>query len=283
MKAYLLILIFCICFSQCEYFAQKAFPHANGNTWYYSIADHGQPPTYFSFEIIGDTLMPNGKLFWIFEPYDMFYERYIRSDSLNIYYWDTENDSEKIIFDFDADTSYIINWANYFDIYLTGSYETTLFGRLTDFYSFNLGGLVFGEIRISDIFGYEHYSDLGDAGSVIGIEWSLKGCLISDTLYGKMTNIDSDVKILHQFKLSQNYPNPFNPLTKLDIVIPYEDNIELLIFNSLGQLIERISKERLSAGKYSFYWDATNYPSGVYYYRLETSKYVETKKCILLK
>ena len=283
MKTYLFILIFCVYFSHGESFAQKAFPLAEGNSWYYSIVDHGQPPTYFSFKVIGDTLMTNGKLYSIFEPYDMFYERYIRSDSLSIYYWDAENDSEKVIFNFNADSNYVINFANYNNIFLSNSFKITLFGELTNYYSFSLDGLVLGEIKISDKFGYEHYSDYGDNSSVIGVEWSLKGCLISDTLFGETTNIDLDKESLYHFELAQNYPNPFNPVTKLNIVIPHEDEIKLSIYNSLGQLIEVIAEESLSAGKYSFYWNASNYPSGIYYYRLETSKYFETKKCVLLK
>jgi len=73
-------------------FAQSAFPLAEGNTWYYEITyefyNPPRPPSYEIFKVIGDTVMPNGKTFWIFNTWDMLWGKYIRSDSQYIYYWE---------------------------------------------------------------------------------------------------------------------------------------------------------------------------------------------------
>jgi len=86
-----------------------------------------------------------------------------------------------------------------------------------------------------------------------------------------------------QFNLSQNYPNPFNPNTKIQFALPKNVFLKLIIYDVLGREVETIVNENLKAGTYEINWDATNYPCGVYYYRLQTRDFVETKKMILLK
>lgn len=85
------------------------------------------------------------------------------------------------------------------------------------------------------------------------------------------------------YSLSQNYPNPFNPSTAINFSIPEASYVSLKIFNSLGEEIETLVSEELSAGSYKYDWNATNLPSGIYFYKLQTGIFVETKKMILLK
>lgn len=84
------------------------------------------------------------------------------------------------------------------------------------------------------------------------------------------------------FKLYQNYPNPFNPTTAINVDIPKSSNISFIIYDLLGKELYREDKY-LKTGSYSFYWDASKYSSGTYFYRLISGKYSETKKMILIK
>jgi photosystem II stability/assembly factor-like uncharacterized protein len=85
------------------------------------------------------------------------------------------------------------------------------------------------------------------------------------------------------YELMQNYPNPFNPTTKIKFVLPVNDNVKLEIFNILGQKVAAILDQNMKAGIHDVEFNASNLPSGVYFYRLTTSKLVDTKKMILVK
>ena len=85
------------------------------------------------------------------------------------------------------------------------------------------------------------------------------------------------------FALEQNYPNPFNPSTKIQFSVANDDYITLNVYNVAGQLISSLINEHLTAGNYSVMFDASNLPSGVYYYRLVSSTANVAKKMLLLK
>jgi hypothetical protein len=85
------------------------------------------------------------------------------------------------------------------------------------------------------------------------------------------------------FSLNQNYPNPFNPSTTISFSIPEGSFVSLKIFNSLGEEVETLVAKELSAGNYKYEWNAKSLTSGIYFYKLQTENFVETKKMILLK
>jgi hypothetical protein len=86
------------------------------------------------------------------------------------------------------------------------------------------------------------------------------------------------------FKLFPNYPNPFNPTTTITWQLTTSAHVDLSIYNILGAKITTLISEYQSPGQYSVEWDASGFASGVYYYRLDTSKgFVQTKKMILIK
>lgn len=92
----------------------------------------------------------------------------------------------------------------------------------------------------------------------------------------------------NSYKLSQNYPNPFNPSTKIDYSVQRTDNIQIRIYNSLGQLVKTLIDETKSPGEYSVIWNGkddsgSSVASGVYYYQIITKDFDSSKKMILLK
>jgi hypothetical protein len=87
------------------------------------------------------------------------------------------------------------------------------------------------------------------------------------------------------FSLQQNYPNPFNPTTTIKFALPKPSVVSLKIFNIVGEEVAKLVSEELQAGIHQAIWNANGFPSGVYFYRLQTNdgKFVQTKKLILLK
>ena len=88
---------------------------------------------------------------------------------------------------------------------------------------------------------------------------------------------------LRDFSLSQNFPNPFNPTTKLRYSIPHISNVEIKVYDILGNEIETLVNEEKPAGTYELTWNAANLPSGVYCYQLKAGDFIQTIKMILLK
>jgi photosystem II stability/assembly factor-like uncharacterized protein len=104
---------------------------------------------------------------------------------------------------------------------------------------------------------------------------------------GQITGVNLTSEALpEKFELVQNYPNPFNPLTKIDIpsILKRETgNVRLVIFDMLGREVATLVNEQLKPGTYEVDWDASAYPSGVYFYRLQAGEYTKTNKMVLIK
>jgi len=86
-----------------------------------------------------------------------------------------------------------------------------------------------------------------------------------------------------KFRLEQNYPNPFNPSTHLEFGISDLGFVSLRVYNALGKEVAVLVNESLSPGIYETVFDGNNYPSGIYYYKLEAGSFSEVRKMILLK
>lgn len=85
------------------------------------------------------------------------------------------------------------------------------------------------------------------------------------------------------YSLSQNYPNPFNPVTNIKFDIPKSGLVKITVYDLLGREVTSLVNQQMQPGSYSVDWDASNYPSGVYFYRIETETFTDSKKMILLK
>ncbi|MBK8981073.1 MAG: T9SS type A sorting domain-containing protein [Ignavibacteria bacterium] len=87
-----------------------------------------------------------------------------------------------------------------------------------------------------------------------------------------------------EYSLSQNYPNPFNPTTKINFSLPEDGKIKLTIYDILGREVNRlINSEFRSAGRYTVEFNGAGLSSGVYFYRIDAGKFVQTKRMVLLK
>lgn len=96
---------------------------------------------------------------------------------------------------------------------------------------------------------------------------------------------NEDPHKLNRYRLSQNYPNPFNPCTIISYQLPKSNNVELSVYNLLGQKVATLVSEKQKAGYFQVKWDASRsagIASGIYLYRLEAGDFVKTKKMILM-
>jgi hypothetical protein len=95
-----------------------------------------------------------------------------------------------------------------------------------------------------------------------------------------VTKEEQQPKIL---QLSQNYPNPFNPTTTIQYSVPRTEFVSLKIYDMLGREITTLVNENVNPGNHIIIWDASNQPSGIYFYLFYAGEYSETKRLVLLK
>ena len=93
----------------------------------------------------------------------------------------------------------------------------------------------------------------------------------------------NSTEVPEKFSLKQNYPNPFNPTTIIRLEIPKEGFVSLKVFDLTGREIKSLVSQNLKPGKYSVDYNALSLPSGVYFYKLETANFTDTKKMVVLK
>lgn len=95
--------------------------------------------------------------------------------------------------------------------------------------------------------------------------------------------VNYNSEIPQSFSLSQNYPNPFNPGTSIKFGIPATGNVSLKVFDISGKLVEEIVNGVMNAGSYDVNFDGSRLSSGVYFYKLQSEGFVETKRMMLIK
>lgn len=134
---------------------------------------------------------------------------------------------------------------------------------------------------------FSYYSQGGGTGSYSATQ-TLSGRVINGMAFGDtsfaVTSVSPVSGILpDKFELSQNYPNPFNPQTNIRFELPEASLVILKVYNSIGEDISTLANEELRAGVYEVDFDASNLPSGMYYYRITAGNYTQTKKMVLVK
>lgn len=101
---------------------------------------------------------------------------------------------------------------------------------------------------------------------------------------GKLvTAIYSQINLPVEFHLYQNYPNPFNPTTTIKYDLSKESEVKIMLYDILGRRVATLVDETKNAGRYRVLWNASQFESGVYFYKIQTSDYSATKKLLLLK
>lgn len=125
-------------------------------------------------------------------------------------------------------------------------------------------------------------------GQPIDLEFDPDNKILKEII-SSTTHVDNS-NISINFSLSQNYPNPFNPETKINYTVPQELNnglssqkVVLKVYDVMGSEIATLVNEAKQSGNYEVIFNATNLPSGIYYYKIISGNFAETKKMVVLK
>ena len=121
-----------------------------------------------------------------------------------------------------------------------------------------------------------------NVNTVNGGFWSFVGPIVTH-----VEKIESE-SFPKEFRLEQNYPNPFNPTTTIIFMLPKSSDVTIKIFDLTGREITTLVNEEMQPGEYQIVFEAQDFPSGVYFYRIKTNTegsttFVKTKKMLLLK
>ena len=144
-----------------------------------------------------------------------------------------------------------------------------------------------GDLNTGDGFGFG--AAVSNDAVIIGAPFSDGDASNAGTVYVYDENSITSVKPFltqnrpDRFTLLQNYPNPFNPVTTIRYHLPLSGDVNLSIYNILGQKVATLISENQVAGSYNMQWDATAYSSGVYFYVMQAAGTVQTRKLMLLK
>jgi len=142
-------------------------------------------------------------------------------------------------------------------------------------------GFVPGHGTTSETQNYEYTDDIGDLQST-SFSYRLKQ-VDYDGSYEYSDVISVVITSPVSYDIQQNFPNPFNPATTISYSLPIKAQVGLVIYNALGESVIQLVNEEKEAGNYSVKFEATNLPSGIYFYKLQAGSFTETKKMVLMK
>jgi len=158
-------------------------------------------------------------------------------------------------------------------------YAYASFGRL---FKSTDSGESWGELFVPTDY---HFADMNFLDNNTGYLIGDQGMILKTTNGGGnfVGIIAHNGEIPVSYSLSQNYPNPFNPVTKIRYEIPKSAFVILKIYNVLGMEVTALVNENKQTGSYEVEWDASNFPSGVYFYELTAGKFKQSKKMLMVK
>ena len=285
MKAIITLLIASAsyCLSQSTF----TFPFHSGDTWQYWESGGIKGPDTRTILIKSgvDTTMPNKKTYRPFYNY-AFGTAYFRKDGETIYQYSQDDSTEYLKYDFSKTVGDTVSYINPFGLgyapfFITEDEHMLVFDtqrRVVEFYYYYTeSNLVFNE-AISDSIGiiYFRYNHEWD--------YNLRGAIIAGKIYGSITS-ENEVKNRIPIKpnLYQNYPNPFNPSTIINYDLPNTMNVEITIYNVVGQKLQTLVNSTQQKGSHTVTWNASRCSSGTYFCRMRCGDFLTTSKLILIK
>lgn len=252
--------------------------------------------TYSEVQIDMDTTINNIRYYRkldMFFPYDSTYFYLERNDStrastfrLDIEDLDEDGDTLDEVL---LDSLEVMHATNYFSyrytwrsgdpdpklVVIQGPYWVVVFG---DTVVAKIASFLFQDNLIADKYGVVEIYPEGSPPLL------LTGMIINGVKYGNIVDVDQSNELVpSQYLLENNYPNPFNPSTLIKFYIPEATFVKLKVFDLLGKEIRTLVNEERKSGFHKIIFDGNGLPSGVYFYSLQTSKYSETKKMILIR
>jgi hypothetical protein len=262
---------------------------AVGNTWQYAqYIDFVSPSTlegYSTLRVVGDSIMPNGKNYKVFEGRD-----YISGQSIPT--WLRMDSTGANIYEPNLSVS---GGEQLWDSLLSRPHDGSSLGRiLGNIYIDTILGVptvirnyslfVDGPYRrLAYNLGPVFFMIIDDADEFARID-KLVYAKIDGHEFGTLVSVNSPSQAIpKEFELLQNYPNPFNPSTTIRYALPSRVHATLTVFNTLGQQVATLVNETQEAGYHIVKFDGSGLSSGVYFYQLRAAEYVETKRLVLVR
>lgn len=259
---------------------------------------------YFSFSVTGDTVMPNGKLYQIIERKklveyeiplfdfgygDRFYDR-IDSATFNVYRYDAQDGirgfEELLLDSLNLREGEFLGYSRWFEISALISIENQELDP-EKFYAESIKSFCANDI-VSQGFMYALAKGFGFVSGLIrDTTWrhtiELVYAQIDGKSFGIAVSVPHENKAERTFQLYQNYPNPFNGDSVIEFDLQERENVELNLYNTNGQLIQKIYAGYLDRGSHQFKFSSGNLPSGIYIYTLKSGSQSQSKKSLILK
>ncbi|MFA7359696.1 MAG: T9SS type A sorting domain-containing protein [Candidatus Kapaibacterium sp.] len=159
-----------------------------------------------------------------------------------------------------------------------------------DFPTFGTGGVYLstnsGSTFINKNQGY-YNEDMRIASLLIANNYIFSGCSWRGVWRRSLSEIinvqNISTEIPSKYTLSQNYPNPFNPTTSIEFDVVQTAEVVISVFDVSGKEIEILVNEKLQPGKYKTEWNGTGHSSGVYFYRMQTGNFNQSKQMLMIK
>jgi hypothetical protein len=310
--SFLLVLLPSIAAAQTDTLNQNLnfYPLKTGDYWEYLTItnDDGPPPkidsSAYSVQVLGDTTLRN-KLSYVTLSYQSlfptrdsfhYFER-IDSASGCVFRYDTTSPNSERRID-----SIFAQQGDFFwsspkrpgSTYGSAGFQTncgqmvddTILGVVTTSKFFYDQSLTESGYTLSKGLGLEWLFTYWDFGYNSGIQNNM---LVYARIDGKEYGIKIPTSVIDRptsqigFSLSQNYPNPFNPTTLIRYRLANNGAVTLRVYDILGRLVKTLVNERQSVGEHLVTFNASNLPSGVYFYHLQAGTFTETKKLTILK
>ena len=270
--------------------AQLFYHLETGNRWDFSdtswgLSGGGSRETT-SVSIVDDTVMANGFRYSVVSGQEPSGGMFVRADSNWIYYYDHYQTHEDIPFyrlDANIGDQWMVTLYRWFFVTYTGTYTHSLFGVPVTVKQYYLDGLAVADAWFSDRLGPIGFWDHYDPPGIWNTYRSLIGTIIADTLYGTIVSVDDNPSVPSRYSLGQNYPNPFNPTTNIRFTLPQRTRVSLKVFDIMGREVAALTSGVFEAGMYLRQWKADQSSSGVYFYRLQTADFVQTRQMVLLR
>jgi len=291
--------------------SSRYFPLKIGNKYYYkrNYTYHSSTPdttiydsSYYIVRIT-DTTRLHGKLYYKMNSFIMGTKSYFRHDldsgflfSYDSLSWCTNYPNEFKCFMLSSNASQDGSgtcWINNYYSRCFQIHDTSAFGsaRKVKGYMTSWGGTTGGHyytwlLKDIGVCQYEGHSYSYSFGNYATTKFRLIGAFVDGVKYGDTitTGIQTISNVLpDKFELFQNYPNPFNPTTSIKYQVKSSKQLKLVVYDILGKEIATLVNEKQQPGTYEVNWNALLYPSGVYFYKLTSGDFSETKKALLIK
>jgi hypothetical protein len=267
------------------------YPLQVGNLWQFYTYDFVNGQTIWEYgwttKILGDTVMPDGKIYAIETSDYSVGASYLRQEGPRVIIYSGFY-GQPVLYDFSksiGDTLFAVLPPGRKDsavCVVKALYSDNIFNlqrKTWQFYTTASRSSAFICDYVTDGIG------MTTQKAEAGLEWFLRGAIINGVKYGIITVVKENDHYVgpKEFALYPNYPNPFNPSTTISFSLPSRSFVTLKIFDVMGREVSTIVSEEIAAGSYQRQWNASGFPSGVYFYRLQAGAYTETKRLVLVR